>query len=86
MPVLDVLTLALAILVPLGVGIAPLFLPRAYLRTWGPLLSAALLIAAIWLVIALRDAPHPYHLAVLLPFGIGWLLSVFLMPMRIRGR
>ena len=86
MALVDALTLALMIVVPLGIGAAPLLLPRAYLRTWGPLLSIALLIGAVWLVIALRDAPHPFHLALLFPFGIGWLGAAFLMPVRLRGR
>ena len=84
MTAVDALAIALMIIVLFGLGTAPLLLPRAYLRPWGPLLSLALLLGAAWLMVALREAPHPYHYAALIPFGIGWLLGVLLMPIRLR--
>ena len=80
----DILTLALLILVPLALGIALLLLPRAYLRPWGPLLLLVLMLGASAVVVAHRDVPHPYHLMLLIPFGIGWIVPAALMPIRLR--
>ena len=81
---LDFLILALMVVLPFAVGIAPLLLPRKYLRPWGPVLAALTLGGMVCLLAAFRNVPHPYHQLTIFPFAIGWLLAAFLLPLRAR--
>jgi hypothetical protein len=84
MTLLDGLVLALLIIVPFAAGIAPLLLPRRYLRPWGAVLSILTISVMVTIIVVLRDVPYPYHLMAVFPFAIGWLLCIALMPFRLR--
>jgi hypothetical protein len=78
----DAIAALLFFTVPPLVGASPAFLPArvpASLR-WG--FALLLLAASLWFHLEMNGAPHPFHLAYLVPFWLGWAWGVSRMLFR----
>ena len=84
MTLIDVIGMALVILMPLAVGIAPLFLPQRYLLPWGLVLLGLTLAGSVWLVLDALHQSRPLPLMLAIPFAVGWILAAGLMPLKLR--
>lgn len=70
-----------------GLGLAPALLTSRTAISYRWTLAILLLAASLWFNWAVSGGPHPFHLLLLIPFWISWVVSVlWLLKERIDAR
>ena len=71
----DTIAILLCLIVPPIIGASPALLPRLPMSArWA--LAGVLLAASLWFHHVMNQAPHPFHLAYVVPFWLGWIFGV----------